>query len=520
MDDRRFDSLTRLIGHGASRRTILKGLLGLGGVAVTGTIAPDGTDARTAGTRVSIPPPPPPTCPTGQGTCGGTTSAHCCPYGRCFDGVCCADLGTEPCAGGCCPTGKCTSDGQTCCTDSDESPCGTICCPHNTCAREGNTDICCAGHVCGLECCASEDQCCDGECCPDGTLCLTKAFDGESVFVEEEVCCPTDQICDGLCCFGTCYNPGIAVNGSNPFTDFECCPAKPGFTFCPGTDPFDEFGACCSGDTPRCCVDPITGAPACCAEVSICQPTAGGTCTARVPCCEETGLICNETTGTCWECDDDRPCEQPTEGPACYAECREGVCTGIVCTEGQDCVEGECVDRCAWDETCLGSGDDECMCLDALGNCVPANEGDPCNEETGVCYQGWCVNQDFICGDDICDGDTECVTCNRTFPAVPFCEYFDGAPCNGETGICSGGYCGDLPTCSDGIKNGDETGVDCGGSCPGCPNGGPCIVGSDCASGLCFEEMCVGCFGNGQGPCSDDIDCCTGQCDGDLCSQP
>jgi hypothetical protein len=36
MGDNRFDELVRLIGHGASRRTILKGLLGLGGAAAVG----------------------------------------------------------------------------------------------------------------------------------------------------------------------------------------------------------------------------------------------------------------------------------------------------------------------------------------------------------------------------------------------------------------------------------------------------------------------------------------------------
>ena len=31
MDDKRFDHLAKLVGKGASRRSILKGLLGLGG---------------------------------------------------------------------------------------------------------------------------------------------------------------------------------------------------------------------------------------------------------------------------------------------------------------------------------------------------------------------------------------------------------------------------------------------------------------------------------------------------------
>ncbi len=36
---------------------------------------------------------------------------------------------------------------------------------------------------------------------------------------------------------------------------------------------------------------------------------------------------------------------------------------------------------------------------------------------------------------------------------------------------CGEGSEEEIPTCSDGIMNGDETGVDCGGSCPACPTG-------------------------------------------------
>jgi hypothetical protein len=46
MDDRRFDALTRALGQRGSRRTGLKGLLGLGGVAATGAILRDTEAAR------------------------------------------------------------------------------------------------------------------------------------------------------------------------------------------------------------------------------------------------------------------------------------------------------------------------------------------------------------------------------------------------------------------------------------------------------------------------------------------
>ena len=42
MDDRRFDSLVRALAEGKSRRSVLKGLLGLGGAALVGSAALDG----------------------------------------------------------------------------------------------------------------------------------------------------------------------------------------------------------------------------------------------------------------------------------------------------------------------------------------------------------------------------------------------------------------------------------------------------------------------------------------------
>ena len=48
MDDRRFDALTRQLGRGGSRRTLLKTLIGLGGVAATGVVLHD-TDAARRG---------------------------------------------------------------------------------------------------------------------------------------------------------------------------------------------------------------------------------------------------------------------------------------------------------------------------------------------------------------------------------------------------------------------------------------------------------------------------------------
>ena len=52
-----------------------------------------------------------------------------------------------------------------------------------------------------------------------------------------------------------------------------------------------------------------------------------------------------------------------------------------------------------------------------------------------------------------------------------------------------------VPTCNDGVKNGNETDVDCGGSClpdKPCANGLTCNNGPDCVSVVCTSNICQG----------------------------
>jgi hypothetical protein len=65
MDDRTFDRLTKLFASGHSRRSILKGLLGLGGGAVLATAAGDEAAAQFG-------------CSFGRVRCG----TACCPLGQ------------------------------------------------------------------------------------------------------------------------------------------------------------------------------------------------------------------------------------------------------------------------------------------------------------------------------------------------------------------------------------------------------------------------------------------------------
>jgi hypothetical protein len=73
-------------------------------------------------------------------------------------------------------------------------------------------------------------------------------------------------------------------------------------------------------------------------------------------------------------------------------------------------------------------------------------------------------------------------------------------------------------TCADGITNQDETDVDCGGStCSVCQSGEACLVGTDCAGGVCTANVCTAtCSDNQQNQDETDVDCggstCVARC--------
>src|SRR5262245_7755957 len=131
MDDRRFDSIVKSLASGASRRSVLKGILGLSGVAVAGSaLLPEESDAARRPTNPTPTPVKCPgqqiasgvqcVCPAGLSKCGpdccnpagiGTAHSECC------DNACCHGhcYGEELC----CPTGRtfCESTGECCPVD-------------------------------------------------------------------------------------------------------------------------------------------------------------------------------------------------------------------------------------------------------------------------------------------------------------------------------------------------------------------------------------------------------------------
>jgi hypothetical protein len=180
-----FDRLTRGLATGASRRSVLKGLLGLGGVAVS-------VD-RAEAARRPTPTPKPPSCPGQQhwedGACvcpdgSDKCGPACCPTGQaeCCDNACCYGecYGEELC----CPTGSTVCDGV--CLDSDQ------CCSDADCTALDDPGICqigrCVGGVCleGYTCFGQEAP----RCCGDNT-CADMSVDGN--------CCHDGECPSGIC---------------------------------------------------------------------------------------------------------------------------------------------------------------------------------------------------------------------------------------------------------------------------------------------------------------------------------
>src|SRR5690349_19357999 len=192
MDDRRFDSLVKSLARGGSRRSVLKGMLGLGSAAVAGGMLLE-DDASAA--RRPTPTPTPVKCPgkqtpvNGVCTCPGTAPNKCGPdcctgkttdpeprpstHSECCDNQCCfgSCYGEELC----CPTNQTGSGGDPthfiC-----NGPNGTHCCEsgQHCCLIDGCCDTVCHGGSVGISFCCAQSHFCPGGserediCCADG----------------------------------------------------------------------------------------------------------------------------------------------------------------------------------------------------------------------------------------------------------------------------------------------------------------------------------------------------------------
>lgn len=208
MDDRSFDTLAKGLAQGRSRRSLLKGLLGLGSAAVAGSIAVSGTDAARRGYAGPL---PKPTVVPGPQTCDPQTCYGC---HECVGGVCtdqpktnCYDHTDQCLAAYCNPDGGCGYGFD--CRVKDG------CCGHGQMCNAAGQCVCDPSVCCGVECPGCQ-ECSGGTCvrnpanCYDHTdQCLASVCDpdgGCSYPFDCNVrsgCCSAGQTCSAN---GTCVN--------------------------------------------------------------------------------------------------------------------------------------------------------------------------------------------------------------------------------------------------------------------------------------------------------------------------
>jgi hypothetical protein len=296
-------------------------------------------------------------------------------------------------------------------------------------------------------------------------------------------------------------------------------------------DPAPDLGACVAGQ-PCCTRDDD------CASGETC---AGGVC--QVLTCElDVAGMCEPCVGA--------DCAQPDQlAPTCSDEILNGDESDVDCG-------GSCPERCAANQDCVDDTDCASRCVD--GSCAaPSCDDEIANQDEsdvdcgGSCPERCAANQDCRSGAD-CASDLICSSDDVCTPASCDDQQLNGSEtdldCGGDTcpgcpdggdctvggdcasRVCSDGTCAE-PSCDDGTLNQDETAADCGGSCEAaCDDGDACVVADDCASGVCGAQGCdEGATRCCQAPtCTDellngsesDVDCggvCPDCPDGDTC---
>lgn len=257
MDDRRFDWLAKGIAEGRNRRSLLKGVLGLGAGIAAGAPVLQRADAARRSAPTPTPTPKPVGCPSGSSACGST----CCPdaTSMCCDNACCHGYcyGEELC----CPTPReycaenntCCAAGEKCCINgycydlSKGACCQDFECPNNGKCCNGTCfegpSACCSDFDCPSgDICTENNQCCKTTCtpfrcdldgcgrvcpCPDGYSCLAngtcaKACDAGSLFCEEHFCgtCWVDADSSNAYCGDTDRGAACSDDGGCPAGQF------------------------------------------------------------------------------------------------------------------------------------------------------------------------------------------------------------------------------------------------------------------------------------------------------------
>jgi hypothetical protein len=431
MEERRFDELSRALGQGVPRRTVLKGLLG----------AAVGSALAVVGVRVPQP------AGAAPGNCNGVSydpNTQCCtpaggiqPMYPIADLALCPDrvphAGHVPEFNGCGPANGFLSR-----------------IIPNKIGPFRNVDLtqACNNHDICYDTCNSVKSTCDQNFLADLKAACATAYPGQG---------PLDRYMRAGCTFDA-YIYYAAVSQTPTGVDaYEsaqkgACDCCANCAQCGGTG--DE--RCCQGTCHDACPDGKTRDPQTCDCVCAesCPPDKHqnpDTCECEDLCanvtCNECH-VCDPQTGNCIVGNDQAPCGsgQVCCGGECKDECScpepRIMCNGVCCPENQICVEGVCQAPTGCNPAC---GPDE-ICCNEIG--ILDNEG---HTETWVCKStaeykicpvspndGRLVSglrDDYIC----CPIELEC--CGGDGPLFNTCGGHDGICCKAGTSECGGMCC-------------------------------------------------------------------------------
>ena len=390
MDGSRFDDLARALGHGISRRKLLRGLAGgVAGALAGGALTRKDASARslTICHATGNPNAPYESLTIQQAEFslharhGDYLRVECCAdgdcpnqYGECGHGVCqngyCAQLPAEagtPCDDGLACSANAVCDGAFTCLGTSvvcaetENPCTT-----SVCSESGGgcqevpiadqtscgTGDACTDYVCASgNCLAVPSTACTGNCAVCGSACVDLDADPNN-------CQSCGHICDGGsdCTIATC-NDGIC-----------------------GTAPANEGMTCGTGDA---CHDLICSSGSC-----VHVPSTA--CTGNCHVCGDACVDLDTDPSHCQTCGNVCITESRCMAPACNL----GICGTTPTNEGGVCVatsggvadigfctDGECINTCPLGDTCRFDLDwvEDVTGYCVGGGCVCRPTGMPCN---------------------------------------------------------------------------------------------------------------------------------------------
>jgi hypothetical protein len=374
-----------------------------------------------------------------------------CNFGLCLAGPNGPDTicsGDASCWSGICNFGVCTTGTtgiNTPCTTN--AKCASGACNFGLCVELQSLPV---DHVC------STGKACESGLCNFGRCVLPLPLDA--------VCSASVNCASGACNFGICIPIGAVETGIPCTTNAACssgvCGGIPALQ-----EAADFFGIPVPGTCKEVCGDDSCEGLETCGFsnlVTTCLPDCG-LCGDGAPCLGNFDCA----SGAC-------------NFPTCVAA--NSVPTGSSCTTSAACVSGRCTAG-----LCVPVCGDE-VCDFPAELCGAADAGLQCNSDCGGCPNGTPCTSNDVCASNVCNGGL-CAEAGSVGP---------GGICttNGacSSNVCVVGFC--AGSCGDGVctvvPNAETCYANsCQADCGKCPNGVPCTLNADCASGRCFGLACA-----------------------------